>query len=265
VLAQSRLARVLWLQGFVDQAVRLAADGLARAQALDHKLSICFALSEAVCPIALMSGDLQCADWSVDMLNEIATRHSFHSQMVLGRKFDAQLRVKRGDSAIGLGVLRTASRTLVSSGLTLHYAGLIGDYAEALAANGELSAGLATIDAGLALAETDGVRWHLAELHRVKGELGLRRCEPSSEPVAEACFEQAITVAEFQGALVWQLRAAASLARLRASRGRPRDAHRILAPVYARFTEGFMQADLRAAQSLLATLSVTSQGGATDV
>jgi hypothetical protein len=141
VLAQSRLARVLWLQGFVDQAVRLAADGLARAQALDHKLSICFALSEAVCPIALMSGDLQCADWFVDMLNELATRHSFHSQMVMGRKFDAQLRIKRGDSATGVGVLSTASRALASNGLTLHYAGLISDYAEALAANGELSGG----------------------------------------------------------------------------------------------------------------------------
>jgi predicted ATPase len=245
--------------------VRLAADGLARAQALDHKLSICFALSEAVCPIALMSGDLQCADWSVDMLNEIATRHSFHSQMVMGRKFDAQLRVKRGEPATGVGVLRTASRTLASTGLTLHYAGLVGDYAEALAANGELSAGLATIDAGLVLAERDGVRWHLAELHRVKGELALRRYEPSSEPVAEACFEQAIVVAEVQGALVWQLRAAASLARLRASQGRLRDARRILAPVYDRFTEGFMQADLCAAQSLLGTLSVTSRGGATDV
>ena len=198
VLAQSRLARVLWLQGFIDQAVRLAADGLARAQALDHKLSICFALSEAVCPIALMSGDLQCADWSVDMLSEIATRHSFHSQMVLGRKFDAQLRVKRGEPATGVGILRTASRTLAGAGLTLHYAGLIGDYAEVLAANGELSAGQAAIDAGLALAERDGVRWHLAELHRLKGELALRRCEPSSEPVAEACFEEAITVAEFR-------------------------------------------------------------------
>ncbi len=265
VLAQSRLARVLWLQGFIDQAVRLAADGLARAQALDHKLSICFALSEAVCPIALMSGELQCADWSVDMLSEIATRHSFHSQMVLGRKFDAQLRVKRGEPATGVGILRTASRTLAGAGLTLHYAGLIGDYAEVLAANGELSAGQAAIDAGLALAERDGVRWHLAELHRVKGELALRRCEPSSEPVAEACFEEAITVAESQGALVWQLRAAASLARLRVSQGRPRDAHRILGPVYDRFTEGFMQADLCAAQSLLGTLSVTSRGGATDV
>jgi predicted ATPase len=203
-----------------------------------------------------MSDDLKCADWSIDMLNKLATRHSFHSQMVMGRNFDAQLRIKCGESATGVGVLRTASRTLAGSGLTLHYAGLIGDYAEALAANGELSAGLATIDAGMALAERDGVRWHLAELHRVKGELALRRGEPSSQQVAEACFEQAIAVAEFQGALVWQLRAAAGLARLRASQGRLPDARRILAPVYNRFTEGFMQADLCAAQSLLGTLSV---------
>jgi predicted ATPase len=47
------------------------------------------------------------------------------------------------------------------------------------------------------------------------------------------------------------LRAATSLARLRAAQDRAEDARRVLAPVYERFTEGFDTADLLAAKHLL--------------
>jgi hypothetical protein len=42
VVARSRLARVLWLQGHTDQAAAMAQGALAEAQGRDHKLSICF-------------------------------------------------------------------------------------------------------------------------------------------------------------------------------------------------------------------------------
>jgi predicted ATPase/DNA-binding winged helix-turn-helix (wHTH) protein len=262
VLAQSRLARVSCLQGLVDQAAQLAADALARAQALDHKLSICFALSEAVCPIALLTGDLHSAGWSIDLLNEVATRHSFHSQMMLGRYLDAQLRFRRGDITASVGVLRTGLQTLGSTALTLHYAGMIADFAEALAASGELPAGLATIEAGVALAKRDGVRWHLAELHRVQGELRLRQDDAPSQQTADACFREAIGVAQRQGALFWELRAAISLARSLVRQDRAQEAYGVLAPVYDRFTEGFMRPDLRAARAVLDTLQAAARPAA---
>jgi hypothetical protein len=57
-------------------------------------------------------------------------------------------------------------------------------------------------------------------------------------------------MAREQGALFWELRAALSLARLKATQGRP-EAKRVLTPVYDRFTEGFETADLRAARAML--------------
>ena len=58
------------------------------------------------------------------------------------------------------------------------------------------------------------------------------------------------------GALAWELRAAASLARLLGDQGRIADATACLQPIYDRFTEGFGTADLIAAKQLLDDLGV---------
>jgi predicted ATPase len=51
------------------------------------------------------------------------------------------------------------------------------------------------------------------------------------------------------------LRAASSLARLWAEKGRRAEAHELLAPVYGWFTEGFDTADLKQAAALLSELA----------
>jgi predicted ATPase len=56
--------------------------------------------------------------------------------------------------------------------------------------------------------------------------------------------------------LSWELRAAASLARMWRGQGRGKEAYALLAPVYNRFTEGFETADLKAAKALLGDLQV---------
>jgi predicted ATPase len=48
-----------------------------------------------------------------------------------------------------------------------------------------------------------------------------------------------------------KLRCATGLARLWHAQGRPEPARELLAPIYARFTEGFDTVDLRAAKTLL--------------
>ena len=68
---------------------------------------------------------------------------------------------------------------------------------------------------------------------------------------AEACYHQALAVARDQGARLWELRAATSLARLWADQGKRAEAYDLLAPIYGWFTEGFDTADLRDAKALL--------------
>jgi predicted ATPase len=92
-----------------------------------------------------------------------------------------------------------------------------------------------------------------SELHRLKGSLLLTQCT-GNEIEAEARFRKALEVAHDQGAKSFELRAAASLARLWRGQGRVDDARTLLAPVYGWFTEGFDTPDLIEARDLLDAL-----------
>jgi predicted ATPase len=64
----------------------------------------------------------------------------------------------------------------------------------------------------------------------------------------------ALAIAREQGTRGFELRAAASLARLLGKQGRRDEARDLLAPVYRSFSEGFDMPDLKEAKALLAEL-----------
>ena len=101
-------------------------------------------------------------------------------------------------------------------------------------------------------------REFVAELFRLKGEFVLQGTDEQAHAAAETCFMAALTVAEGQGALFWQLRAAMSLARLKDIQGRRDDARQRLALVYGQFTEGFETADMLVAKRMLDLLDVAT-------
>jgi predicted ATPase len=109
----------------------------------------------------------------------------------------------------------------------------------------------------LAAANEQEERYYEAEIHRLKGELLLRR-DDSNTAEAQRCFERAIEVVRMQSAKSWELRATTSLARLLASQGRRDEARAILADIYYWFTEGFDTADLKDAKALLDRLNLES-------
>jgi len=71
---------------------------------------------------------------------------------------------------------------------------------------------------------------------------------------AEELYCNALSIAVEQEAKLWELRAAASLARLRRDQGHHTEARDLLAPVYGWFTEGFGTPDLKEAKALLEEL-----------
>ncbi|ASY71555.1 Adenylate cyclase (plasmid) [Sinorhizobium fredii CCBAU 83666] len=114
----------------------------------------------------------------------------------------------------------------------------------------QAAAGLNLVAAGLEKIDRTQTRWIEAELYRVRGEL-LRALPKADSPEAEACFYQALGVADEQNARLWQLRCATSLARMWNDEGRLSDACDLLSPIYGWFTEGFDRPDLVEAKSLL--------------
>jgi predicted ATPase/DNA-binding winged helix-turn-helix (wHTH) protein len=252
VLARAMLARVLWLQGFADQAIDEARASLDEAKATDQRITICGVLRLAVCPIALATGDLTGAGHGVAAMSNLATSHNATFWRILARCLEGELLVKRGQFAAGAALLHGALETCERTGWSMFSIEFRAGLAEALAGLGRPGEALLTIDHGLAKSEVGGERWYVAELLRIKGELLLQQAGDSDSAAAETCYNGALETAREQGALFWELRAALSLARLRVRQNRRDEARAVLAPVYDRFTEGFETADLRAARAILA-------------
>jgi predicted ATPase len=120
--------------------------------------------------------------------------------------------------------------------------------AEASEMAGEIEEALTLLDDGLRIAGRTGARWFAAELNRRKGRLLLRQGQAGA---AEELYRNALGIAGEQEAKLWELRVAASLARLWRDQGRRTAAQDLLAPAYGWFTEGFATPDPKAAKTLL--------------
>jgi predicted ATPase len=130
----------------------------------------------------------------------------------------------------------------------------LGLLAEALALAKGTEEGLAVLAEALAIAQSSGAKGNDAELHRLRGAL-LARLPSTTDHEVEACFRTALATGREQETRGFELRAAASLARLRRDQGRHTEARDLLAPVYGWFTQGFDTPDLKEAKALLDELA----------
>jgi predicted ATPase/DNA-binding winged helix-turn-helix (wHTH) protein len=256
VTARVHLARILWLQGFPDRAMREAEHSVNDARATEHAISFSYALHRAACPVALWNGDLAAAGHYADMLLDHAKRHALVHWQLYGWGYQGAVAIRRGDVATGLRLLRSCYEELGETGITaprfMRFAAV--DMAEGLAKTGQIADAFDAIDDAIARAERTEELWQLPELLRVKGEMVLLQGGAPQAAAAENYFQRALDWARRQGASSWELRAAASLARLLRDQGRSAEAVALLQPVYDCFTEGFDTVDLKAAKALLDAL-----------
>jgi predicted ATPase/DNA-binding winged helix-turn-helix (wHTH) protein len=240
------LARVLWLQGLSDQAVRAAETSIGEAEAIGHTISLCHALAFAACPIALWVGNLAAARHYAGMLVDHSRKHSLPLWSVLGSKLQTVVVLKSDDFDAGLRLPPAGFDGVAEP--NLNFLIYLSEQAEALAHAGRIAEALALVEAGI---ERSKAGWLTPELLRLKGELLLLHKTSTAAETAENLFVRALGGAREQDALSWELRAATSLARLLHHQGHTTGAQTVLQPVYARFSEGFDTFDLIAAKRLL--------------
>jgi hypothetical protein len=128
VATRMMLARILWLQGFSDQALRIALDNVENARVIDHAMSLCYAL-EAASLVALWAGDRSVAERSVAMLLEHSARHALTVWHARGRCLKGVLFIKHGDVGPGVRLLRTSLDELSETGFVPHHTALLGTLA----------------------------------------------------------------------------------------------------------------------------------------
>ena len=74
MLARVRLARVLSLRGYVDRGYAEARSSFEMAQASGAGITVCWAVHDALCPIALGMGDLEAAEAATTTMSDWAMR-----------------------------------------------------------------------------------------------------------------------------------------------------------------------------------------------
>jgi len=214
-------SRILWITGRAEDAMVVAEECLARALAVDHAQSLCWAITFNLCPVAIWSGDTENANrfTAIAMAHSEKTFEHWHewAQMyrtALDHPHDATVSVQL------LGRMIPAQKDIFAT-LWPSFAGE-DIKPRAVRHASWCSAELMRLAAG-----------------RVDDAVGLR------------LLQQADVLAKEQDALAWRLRIATSLAERYLARDERMKARNALAPVYETFKQGFTSKDLRAAAEIL--------------
>lgn len=235
--------------GRVDQARAVMEDAIALAQEIEHAFTLAMVFSFAG-SVAMFERDAQLVHERADASEEICARHGFAHFAAMAPVLRGWAIAARGEADKGIAEITPALESLRKTGMRISFP--LALLAEAYSWAGRQSAGLKTLDEAADIIEKSGEhRWE-PEIHRLKGEMLLTGSSKTrNPPEAEACFQKALDIARGQGALLFELRAATSLARSLVTKRQRNDAWEILAPVYDQFTEGFDTPDLKDAKALL--------------
>jgi len=182
----------------------------------------------------------------------VTTEQGFSLYRALGTLLRGWVKVKNGEMAEGISLLRSGSTAFRATGSEAFVPYYIALLARACEIVGQVEEALTLLDEALQIADRTRERWFAAELNRLKGQLLLGQGYPEA---AEELYRKALRIAEEQEAKLWELRATMSLARLRRDQDRRAEARDLLAPIYGWFTEGFDTPDLREAKALLDELT----------
>jgi class 3 adenylate cyclase/predicted ATPase len=247
-MALAFLAPTLFALGYPDQARARCREALAYGRELAHPHSLALVLDE-LCEFHAVAHEWETVQDLAQDLVALSTEQGFSYWLAGGHVSSGCALAELGQIQEGLALYHRGS-AVRRVGYPL-YLGLL---AEAHHKAGELEEALRLLTEVLDRVKRTGECWFEPELHRLRGEV--LSSLPGRDPVgAEACFQRAIAIARGQSAKMFELRAAASLARLWAEQGRRAEAHQLLAPVYGWFTEGFDTADLKCAKALLDQLA----------
>jgi class 3 adenylate cyclase/predicted ATPase len=251
VSSQAYSAIVLFCLGFPDQALAQSSAAIAEALRLAHPPSLALSLSLGTLPLALV-GDNLALDKRADQLVKVATEQGFPVWRAVGMVHRGWIMVGNGDVAEGVSLLRSGSAAYRATGTEMWTTHFLALQARACEIAGQNEDALTMLDEALQIVARTRARWFEAELIRLKGQLVFRQGDTAA---AEKLYRNALSIAVEQEAKLWELRAAASLARLCRDQGRHAEARDLVAPVYEWFTEGFDTPDLKEAKALLDELT----------
>ncbi len=240
-----------------QHGLQLVLQTVARSRELQHSFMTAGTLL-SVGLVYQISGDATAALATAEESIAISEKEGFPLWLASGLALRGWAKGMHRDLEDGIAELTQGITMLrqISFGslIVAHYAALV----EVVMKAKQYEQGAEAIEEALAFTEETGERWYEAELIRLKGEITLGSAKLDREQAvqeAEASFKEAITIAQKQGAKLFELRAVISLSRLWQQQGKGKQARPRLQKIYDWFTEGFDTKDLQEAKALMDLLN----------
>jgi predicted ATPase len=213
-----QLAIVEWQMGAVSEAVAVADGGLQAALRTAHAPTIAYAHGWRALLETLRANATR-GIVNAHALVELSHEHALSVWDALGTMFHGWSLAHTSGETGGLDAMRAVIDSFRDGGLLLYQTFFPALLADVEAVAGNVDAAVALIEEARAVGEATGQRWYIAELHRRRANLALRR--PAEGPAAaEAYLERAAVTARAQQASSFEVRAAFSLAGLQGELGR---------------------------------------------
>ena len=244
-----------WYLGEVVRARELIDGASRRATELGHAPSMAQPLNMRSY-LEHLRGDEAAALTAAEALEVLGRQHGMTFWRVMAGLHSACARGRLYEPIAGAAELRRALAASADQGARLGVAYFQGVLAELEAKTLGADSALARIDE--ALTHQGDNRCDLAYLHRLRGDILLKR-DPADPAPAEEAFRTAIAIAKAQGARSYELLASLSLAKLYQSTGRPVEARAILVPALEGFAPTPEMPEIAEAQTLLAELAETDE------
>jgi predicted ATPase len=238
--------------GQADQAMAHSRSALAWARELSHPYTLAAAL-HVNCVFHQLRGDGASLERRAEELVALATEQGFPHFVGSGTCFRGwAMLVQGGSIEEAINTMRWGLATKRATGAEIKVPYYLGLLAEAHRRANRIADGIGLLDEALEVVERTDERWYEAELYRLMAETLIIK---SDRHDAERWLRRALQTAQNQGARLWEVRAATTLAQLWRDQGKRADARDLLAPIYHCFTEGFDTPDLKEATALLAELA----------
>ena len=256
-VAMSILAITSWQLGEVERASELINMANHRAVELGHAPSKVHPLYWKSI-LEILRGDAAAALITAKALEDLCEEHAMGEWGTVAEMVVGWAHGRLANPTAGAAEMRQALAVLINKGgrlLVAFFQGLLaGLELETLGAD----SAVARIDEALVSADQATNFASLPFLHRLRGDILLKRKPPDITP-AEDAYRTAIAVAKQQGARSYELLASLSLAKLYKSTGRLADAHAVLVPALVGFSPTPEMPEIAEAQALVAELSQTAE------
>jgi class 3 adenylate cyclase/predicted ATPase len=239
----------LFCLGYPEAAIADAENAIRYAREIGHAATLMHALAYASF-IQIQCGNYPTANALVDELVALAEEKGAFLWKATAMTHQGWLFARTGKARDAVHTIKSGLNAWRSTRATVWVPLYLSHLARAYADIGNFEDAWRCIVEAINAVETTKERIWEAEIHRTAGEIALLSPDPNAAE-AEANLARALGVARTQQAKSWELRAAMGMARLWGAQGKRDEAHRVLAPVYGWFTEGFGTLDLKDAKVLL--------------